>query len=230
MDWLATEWVAIQRLLLAIVLGAAVGLERELKSRAAGLRTMILVCTGSALAMLVSHELADGVAGVRGADPTRIAAGVVTGVGFLGAGAILKLGDLVHGVTTAASIWFVAALGLAVGDGRYVLAVVATGLALLVLVVLQIPERWITTKSLRSLCIEVHSDHAEALLHETRKLLQGRDADLVEVSAEQRVADVLTVLRLNLQAARELDGFAIVREIARLPGVRRAEWEPVARK
>lgn len=230
MDWLATEWVPIQRLLLAIVLGAAVGLERELKSRAAGLRTMILVCTGSALAMLVSHELADGVAGARGADPTRIAAGVVTGVGFLGAGAILKLGDLVHGVTTAASIWFVAALGLAVGDGRYVLAVVATGLALLVLVVLQIPERWITTKSLRTLCIDVDSDHAEALLQDARKLLQGRDADLVETSAEQRVADALTVLRLNLEAARELDGFAVVREIARLPGVRRAEWEPVARK
>lgn len=117
------------RLLLACALGMAVGLERELAGKAAGFRTHTLVCLGAALFALVSIYAFE-----TGADIARVAAGVVTGVGFLGAGAIIhREGGTVEGLTTAASIWAVAAIGLASATGLYWLAVLATILALLLL-------------------------------------------------------------------------------------------------
>ena len=123
------------RFSLAVVLAGAVGLERERKGRAAGLRTHILVCLGSTLAVSVADLLAADWA-ASGApiwlDKGRIAAGVLTGVGFLGAGTIITVGGTQRGLTTAAMIWFVAALGIAIGAGYYLVAVCATVFALLV--------------------------------------------------------------------------------------------------
>jgi putative Mg2+ transporter-C (MgtC) family protein len=114
----------ILRLLVAAVLGAAVGLEREFHDHPAGTRTHLLVAVGSALFTVLSvHGFADQGANV---DPTRIAAQIVTGIGFLGAGAIIHYGTSVKGLTTAASLWATAAIGLASGVGLYVLAVVTT--------------------------------------------------------------------------------------------------------
>src|SRR6202142_2280812 len=125
----------IARLVLAAALGSVIGVERERLSWAAGLRTHMLVCVGSSLIMLVS---AFGFADVLGQknvvlDPSRIAAQVVSGIGFLGAGSILLRGEVVRGLTTAASLWTVAAIGLAVGGGLYVEAVAATILILIIL-------------------------------------------------------------------------------------------------
>lgn len=93
------------QLLMALILGGAVGMERELRGRSAGLRTLSLVCLGSTLVMMVSAHLSfESASGVLRADPGRIAAGVITGIGFLGGGVILQLGDIIRGVTTAASI------------------------------------------------------------------------------------------------------------------------------
>ena len=130
LDW----WEVLLRLALAAALGAAIGLERELREREAGLRTHLLVSLGSALFTIVSaygfHAfLASGASVVR-ADPTRIAAQIVTGIGFLGAGAIIRQGLSVRGLTTAATLWVVAAIGLAAGAGYYSAAVVATVLVL----------------------------------------------------------------------------------------------------
>ena len=130
LDW----WEVLLRLALAAALGAAIGLERELREREAGLRTHLLVSLGSALFTIVSaygfHSfLASGASVVR-ADPTRIAAQIVTGIGFLGAGAIIRQGLSVRGLTTAATLWVVAAIGLAAGAGYYSAAVVATVLVL----------------------------------------------------------------------------------------------------
>lgn len=135
----------IARLAVAALCGSIVGLERERLLWAAGLRTHMLVCTGSCLIMLVS---AFGFADVLGAhnvvlDPSRIAAQVVSGIGFLGAGTILLRGEVVKGLTTAASLWAVAAVGLAVGAGLYVPAVAATAIVVAILAgVKPFEERW----------------------------------------------------------------------------------------
>jgi putative Mg2+ transporter-C (MgtC) family protein len=125
------------RLVLAAALGAVLGFERELREREAGLRTHLLVSLGSALFTIVSaygfrEFLTAGGAVIR-TDPTRIAAQIVTGIGFLGAGAIIRQGLSIRGLTTAATLWVVAAIGLAAGAGYYSGAVIATAVALLAL-------------------------------------------------------------------------------------------------
>ncbi|MBC7075066.1 MAG: MgtC/SapB family protein [Syntrophomonadaceae bacterium] len=124
----------IFRLVLAAVLGGLIGLERESLNRPAGLRTYTLVCLGSALAMVVSLDMYFQYYQTVNADPGRIAAQVVSGIGFLGAGTILREGATVRGLTTAAGLWVVACIGLAVGAGLYVPAVVTTVLILFVLI------------------------------------------------------------------------------------------------
>jgi putative Mg2+ transporter-C (MgtC) family protein len=142
------DWDIALRLGLAGVLGGAIGVERELRDREAGIRTHLLVSLGSALFTLVSaygfHEfLASGDAVVR-ADPTRIAAQIVTGIGFLGAGAIIREGLSVRGLTTAATLWVVAAIGMACGAGWYVPALVTTLFTILALGPLRIAAyKWL---------------------------------------------------------------------------------------
>ena len=135
----------VQRLLLAAALGAALGVERELRQKSAGLRTNILIAVGSALFTVMSIELSSG----TGTDPTRIAAQIVTGIGFLGAGAIMRTDAGVQGLTTAATVWVNAAVGVAAGGGRYHLALIATGVTLSVLLVLVPIERLIERCSAR---------------------------------------------------------------------------------
>jgi putative Mg2+ transporter-C (MgtC) family protein len=125
------------RLLLAAGLGAAIGIERELHRKPAGLRTNMLIAVGAALFTTVSVHSGNG-----GGTPDRIAAQIVTGVGFLGAGAILRSGQSVHGMTTAATIWVNAAVGMAVGAGEYAMASVATLITLIVLAALQPLENY----------------------------------------------------------------------------------------
>jgi putative Mg2+ transporter-C (MgtC) family protein len=112
-------------LLVALALGACIGLERELSDKAAGLRTNILICIGSCMFTMVSKSIA-------GADPTRIAAQIVSGIGFLGAGAIMREGEHVTGLTTAATAWVVAAIGMTIGFGSYMIAAAATAIVLIV--------------------------------------------------------------------------------------------------
>jgi putative Mg2+ transporter-C (MgtC) family protein len=123
------------RVALAAALGGVLGLERELREREAGLRTHLLVSVGSALFTLVSaygfHAFLSSGQNVIRADPTRIAAQIVTGIGFLGAGAIIRQGFSVRGLTTAATLWVVAAIGLASGAGYYSAAVITTAVALI---------------------------------------------------------------------------------------------------
>jgi putative Mg2+ transporter-C (MgtC) family protein len=121
-------------LLLAAVLGATIGLEREITGKEAGLRTMMLICIGSALLTELSVSMATGSL----SDATRISAAIVSGIGFLGAGVIITDRGRVRGLTTAATIWVVAAIGIACGAGQYVEAIGTTVLVLVVLV----PLRW----------------------------------------------------------------------------------------
>lgn len=123
----------IRRLLTAALLGAFLGFEREVRQKSAGLRTNILIAVGSALFTLMSFEMAEA----EGADTSRVAAQIVTGIGFLGAGAIMRTGSGVQGLTTAATVWVNAAVGVAAGGGEYHLAFIATAVTLAALLVLE---------------------------------------------------------------------------------------------
>ena len=118
-------------IVLATVLGASIGLERELSGKAAGLRTNVLICLGAAVFTIISKRMVEGTDG----SLVRIAAQIVTGVGFLGAGAVIQDRRGVHGLTTAATIWLVASIGMACGAGFYKLACMSALLAIIVLVV-----------------------------------------------------------------------------------------------
>ena len=120
-------------IVLATVLGAAIGLERELSGKAAGLRTNVLICLGAAVFTIISTIMVEGTDGLL----VRIAAQIVTGVGFLGAGAVIQDRRGVHGLTTAATIWLVASIGMACGAGFYKLACMSTLLAIIVLVIVR---------------------------------------------------------------------------------------------
>lgn len=141
------------RLALAVLLGGLIGAEREWARKAAGLRTMILICLGSALftelslsTALTANEPVAAQGGLFRADPARIAAQIVSGIGFLGAGAILQSRGSVTGLTTAATIWAVAAVGMAAGAGEYVAAVGTTALVLFVLFPLRRVERFLARR------------------------------------------------------------------------------------
>jgi putative Mg2+ transporter-C (MgtC) family protein len=116
--------------MLAALLGAGIGLERELSGKSAGLRTNLLICLGASVFTIISREMVTGTSG----EVTRIAAQIVTGVGFLGAGAIIQDRRSVHGLTTAATIWLVASIGMACGAQFYILAMVASLIAVLALI------------------------------------------------------------------------------------------------
>ena len=160
------------RLGLAVVLGGVIGLEREASDKPAGLRTNILICLGSTLMMILSIEVARHFA-VTAADPGRIAQGVITGIGFLGAGTILHSRGGVTGLTTAATTWAVSGIGLALGAGFYALAAVTTLLILLVL--------WVLGKVAHvkqpHWAVRVVSDEA-AGLEAARSLLEGEGVAL----------------------------------------------------
>lgn len=133
---------AVFKLLLSMVLGAMVGLERRQKGQIAGMRTFALICMGATLAMLVSIYIPEKLFGMTvNGDPGRIAAQVISGIGFLGAGAIIQMKGSVRGLTTAAGMWMTASIGLAVGAGMYVVAIAASVLIILVLTLLEICEK-----------------------------------------------------------------------------------------
>ena len=128
------------RLIVAFVIGALVGVERERRAKVAGLRTHMLVAGGSAIFTVASLTLFGG--GVTG-DPGRVAAQIVTGVGFLGAGAVIRSGASITGLTTAATIWVAAGLGMLAGGGAYILALAG---AALTIVALRLPRKWLRRK------------------------------------------------------------------------------------
>src|SRR6202162_606146 len=135
--------VSLARLILATILGGLIGLERQLKHRPAGLRTNLFICLGAAMFTLLSDDLAVEHIG----DHTRIAAQIIPGIGFIGAGSILhNRGDLVTGITSAATLFVVASVGMAVGGGLYPIAIFATGLILGVLSLLGNAERQFSIK------------------------------------------------------------------------------------
>ncbi len=141
-----TDYEMMIRLTVACLLSGLIGLERETAKHEAGLRTHILVCLGSTLIMLTSLHVFDIYKSQAQLDPTRIAAGVITGIGFLGAGTIIRSPEGVRGLTTASSLWVVAALGLSVGCGFYKTSIFVTFLVMAVLLFLRKFEKALLKK------------------------------------------------------------------------------------
>ncbi len=167
------------KLLLAVLMGGVIGLEREASDKPAGLRTNILICVGSTLMMILSIQVAHQFAVVT-ADPSRIAQGVITGIGFLGAGTILHSRGGVTGLTTAATTWSVAGIGLALGSGFYLLAFTSTLLILAVLWALgRLARVWPNGKTERA-SFRVVADDATASFDAVRSVLESEGRTILE--------------------------------------------------
>ena len=205
------------RIVLAIVLGGAIGLERGVRNHPAGFRTHILVCVGACLAILTSEFIFDAVG--TATDPTRIGAQVISGIGFLGVGTIFMAGrNTVKGLTTAAGLWASGAIGLAIGVGFFSGAVIATVVVLIVLGVFPVVEGAIFRVSRRLILnIEVSSIEVEASFYQyiidAGSLVKSKRITTVSGAGDKVTAHYM----IQMKAGINSDG--LVKELARLPGV-----------
>jgi len=208
------------RLFLAVFLGGIIGLERERHGRAAGLRTHILVCVGSSLAMCLAIYLSEK---YPGSDPSRIASQVLSGIGFLGAGTILRFRASVKGLTTAASLWTVSGIGLAVGSGFYFGALIATLVVLVSLFwIAKAVEKYFTHRDwYRSLEIEMKGVFEG--LQKIRELLANYSAEIKDFDVTKlESGNIRLTLHLRLLSPRE-EG-PILKELSGLTGIEKVTW------
>ncbi|HEX6761998.1 MAG TPA: MgtC/SapB family protein [Gaiellaceae bacterium] len=216
-----SNWELLLRLAVAAGLGAALGLERELRDHEAGMRTNLLVCLGSAIFTVMSAYgfedfLRSGDAVVR-ADPTRIAAQIVTGIGFLGAGAIIRDGLNVRGLTTAANMWVVAALGIACGAGYYAAALLGAGITLAALWPLRVAadrtvDRW--RRDVPRIVLDARPEAVEGILDE----LHRRKLTVEQLSVERQGEQSHLVFRLDRADPK------LAASLSELDGVIGASW------
>ena len=188
---------------LATLLGGAIGLERELGGKPAGLRTNILICIGSVLYTHLSLAMLSGSAGAiaSGTDTTRVAAQIVTGVGFIGAGTILHARGAVVGLTSAATIWVVAAIGVALGSGYYLDGIATTVVVLVVLAGLGRVEKLVERQSTRA-TISIHARPGPTVLEDLEGLVRRAGLDILSVSSRQENVDL--VIDLDMRGSRRL--------------------------
>jgi putative Mg2+ transporter-C (MgtC) family protein len=207
------------RILLALVLGGVIGLEREIREHSAGFRTHILVAVGATVFTLASSYGLEG----TDHDPNRISAQVVTGIGFLGAGAIIRYGVTVRGLTTAASLWAVAAVGLTVGQGFYSAALVTTATVIVSLYVLGLIEKRFLYKGVRvSVGVKVHfRSGGYAPLTVLLSALEQAHVTVKEMAVVPEENDTDT-LHLRLDLPRMLDPPSLLRIVSSLKEVESA--------
>jgi putative Mg2+ transporter-C (MgtC) family protein len=199
------------QLVLAVVLGGAIGMERELRAKPAGLRTNILICVGAALFTVLSQRLAAD----RG-DPGRVAAQILAGVGFIGAGTILHMRGAVTGLTSAATIWVVAAIGMALGSGAYLEAGGTTALVLAVLAGLERVEGAVARKLSRS-HIVVHLRPERQAAEEVESLVRTTGLEIERKESRREGADL--VLELDVRGPGRLHN-DVLAAVVRHPMVR----------
>ncbi|MBI4313291.1 MAG: MgtC/SapB family protein [Candidatus Omnitrophica bacterium] len=213
--------LALFRMALAAVLGGAIGYERELHGRAAGLRTHVLVCVGSALIMLTAEHLFNVYAGRANVDPGRFAAHVVSGIGFLGAGTILQFRTSVRGLTTAAGLWAAAGIGLAAGSGFYAGALGATVLVLSSLYLLTQLE-WKYVRKSRYKVLTIHADNQLDVLSAVRSALSRYGVTVQDFEIRKQEGQMVLELAIYLSSHHQDD--ELTRAILAVPGVLRMVW------
>ena len=206
----------VVRLIAAALAGAGLGLERELHGHQAGMRTHMLVALGSAVFTVLSIYGFAGVPGATSPDPTRISAQIVTGIGFLGAGAIIKYGTNIRGLTTASSLWVVASVGVAAGAGAYFLAVVGTLIALLALWPLHVLVGRLNLRGGQQVRLELYLRKLEAFAGVSRVLL-SHHVETVSVATEKLKAGHRMEMELRLPNRGITHG--VLSDLEALPGV-----------
>lgn len=213
-------WEIVLRLFLAVLLGGAIGYQREIAEKPAGLRTHALVSLGSALIMVVSIDI-QPVLGLERTDVTRIAAGVVTGIGFLGGGAIIRQGSIVRGLTTAASIWVVSGVGLAAGGGLYVASIVSTLFILLTLTVLKYIEvRAIPGHS----TVQLSAINNPQQLGQILAALGQIDVTVRTIEIEQIEGEGINIIQLGIDIPANINLDTIAARLATVKGVSEINW------
>ena len=219
----------VVKLLIATVLSGLVGLEREFHGRPAGLRTHILVCLGATIIIASSqaiqeHFTAQGADSVFRIDPWRISAGIVTGIGFLGGGTILKSNDLIRGLTTAACIWFIAGIGIIVGLGLYIPAIMTTLIGLLVLVGLDPIGHRIPSVKYSKITIVSKMETTEEIESQCREILKGYP---IIVQSTSISADAITEKRtliLYVRSRKVKNKHHILEKMLSIPNVLHVSW------
>ncbi len=192
----------ILRLLTACLLGGIIGFEREHVHRPAGLRTHILVCLGSALVMITSEYIYSKFSASVNVDPARLGAQVISGIGFLGAGTIIKEGVSVKGLTTAASLWAVSCVGIAVGIGFYSGAFAATVIIFLTLVVIKKTQGKLSSQ--KSIRLFIHTQIKKGEVHELTKIIEDFGASVKRTDFMSSERDGEMVLRYTIDISNQI--------------------------
>lgn len=226
LDWSADFWLwlgsVLLRLLLAVILGGLIGYEREHASRPAGFRTHILVCLGSALVMILAEFLSVRYQGQITVDPTRMGAQVISGIGFLGAGTIIRNGSSVKGLTTAASLWAVSCVGLACGGGFYLGAVLATLFIFVTLITLKRLEK---SKPYRTgdASLQIQLTHYCDDVLQILQLAGDMKLSVHKLQIVPEESDIGSAtgvrLRLDLTRVSEADKVRLILAIQKLPSI-----------
>jgi len=190
----------VAKLVLAVALGGLIGLERETSQKPAGFRTNILICLGSTMMMILSSIVLSATSGT-GSDVTRIAAAVITGIGFIGAGTILQSRGSVTGLTTAATLWAVAGLGLVIGAGYYAAAMIYTAIIILTLVIFRKVEDQFLKKTHHT--YEIKTKKPDVLILNLKKLAFHEGIKFKTL--RRRKVDDLTSIHLSFMAAEDKD-------------------------
>jgi putative Mg2+ transporter-C (MgtC) family protein len=210
------------RLGIAIILGGIVGLEREYQNQPAGLRTHIILVLGAALTTIVSIDLQNSDPPLISGDIMRLSAGVITGIGFLGGGAILRFGANVKGLTTSTSMWTMAIVGIAVGAGLYFPAVITTVVVLLVLLLLNIVEdKWI--QSLITLNISLQAKDKKGMLGKIKRIVgkysvgMGRDQSTFHVEKNMKKNEITVNILVRTRRPEVFE--ELISELGTIDGV-----------
>ncbi len=203
------------RIGLSLVLGGIIGFERERDSQPAGLRTHMILVVGACLAMMLSINIAS----LADTDPTRLAAQVVSGIGFLGAGAILRSGFNVKGLTTATTLWTMAIVGLVVGAGYFAIAAITTVVIMIVLSVLDVIEkRFVRINVIRNITVEVH-DH-KGVIREVRKTIAHVADQVITFSVQKSLKSKTLRLEIVARFNRSDKLETLVEQISEIEGVK----------
>ena len=220
-------------LLVALVVGGLVGFEREIHGRPAGLRTHMLVCLASALMIHASHVVPlDTAAGndlVRIVmDPNRLAAGIVTGIGFLGAATVIRAGDIVRGITTGATVWSVAGLGIVIGQGEYVLALVAGTIIVLLLAVVDKLAHGIAPVIYRRLIVRGERSELTKLAALVGEMLTTHKIRVQDLSGTRGGPDQPFQLVFHIRCRNVKQAPEMLERLSDLKGVTSVEWSEIS--
>ncbi len=212
------------KLALAVVLGGFVGFEREHHNQPAGLKTHIILCVGATLLTIVSISMSRDLGNERLTDPTRIAAQIVSGIGFLGGGAILRLGATVRGLTTAACIWTVTGVGMAIGAGYYFPAALVVLTMLFTLHFLgRFENVFIKKRMFREMTLNARS--SPDLLGSVEKVFAANSISIRSIEVEREISDPNVEVRAIVSAPESVNLNKLSDEIFQIPGTLRFEIE-----